>query len=199
MNAKQQINQALQLVSENMKNIEPKFGASRTLVIILASCAILFLSACEGKWWDHVPGYGGYWWQRGQPKSVTQLLDGSQAKLNAALDSFKSTRPEIAPIVKDLQGSLLKVKGQLAAKPQQANVAAELVKSEELMMGLEGKLSVGSRAAYGELAAQLRSFSDRVNSGQQLNDAAFNSTFGLFTARTLSFLANELSVPAPVV
>ena len=64
-----------------------------------------------------------------------------------------------------------------------------------MMMELEGKLSVGSRAAHNELNGQLRTLIEHAEKGDKTDVAAL----GLYTARVQAFLANELSVPAPGV
>jgi hypothetical protein len=171
----------------------------RGTALALSFLTLFCLSACNGKWWHNIPGYNGFWWNRGQPKSVAELLSNSQDKLTAALKNSESSRAELVPLARGLEQQLLDTRNKLLSSGTQQDMQTELTKTEHAMMTLEGKLSVGSRAAYGELAGELRTFSEKVQAGQQLDDPDFRSAFSLYTARTLSFLANELSVPAPVV
>ncbi|MFN8389527.1 MAG: hypothetical protein U0136_04485 [Bdellovibrionota bacterium] len=167
-----------------------------------ASFGVLFislLSGCDGQWWHNIPGYNGEWWSRGRPKSVDQLLTTSEQQLDAAAQADKYGRKELLPLAKNIRESLASVQSKLSSAPSKDAVQAELAKTVNAMLPLEGKLSIGSRAAYGELSGELRSFVSQVESGQNISDPAFAAAFNLYTARTFFFLANELSVPAPFV
>lgn len=171
--------------------------------VLFALVLVLLLTGCEGKtdtrWWTRLPGYGGYWWQRGQPKSAAQLLEHSQTKLTDNLSSYSSQRPDIAPDAEGIQASLTAAYQRVIAGGKPEEVSVQLGKTQEKFIDIEAKLSIGSRAAYGELAGQLRTLSEKLRSGQDLGEEGFREAFGLYTSRVLSFLANELSVPAPVV
>ncbi len=156
---------------------------------------MLLVCGCRDQWWHSIPGYGGYWWQRGQPKSVSQLLTESQGKLDAALTASAAERKEIVPAAKGIRESLSKAAELSRGGRPATEVVAQISAAEQQMIQLEGRLSVGSRAAYGELASQLREFASEAQGGQETSFAAF----GLFTARTFVFLANELSMPPPIV
>ncbi len=164
---------------------------------------IVLCAGCDGsgdsRWWTKIPGYGGYWWQRGQPKSVAQLLDISKGKLGESLSSHASARSDIAANAEGIQTALTGAYERVLAGGKKEDVASQLGKVEDNFIDIEAKLSIGSRAAYGELAGQLRTFSERLRSGQDIGDEGFREAFGLYTSRVLAFLANELSVPAPVV
>lgn len=169
--------------------------ASRTVSFVILLSFALAVSGCRDQWWHNLPGYGGYWWQRGQPKSVSQLLAESQGKLETALTDSASERQEIVPSAKGIQQALTKAVEYTRMGRASTDVVTELTEAERQMLQLEGKLSIGSRAAYGELASELRQFTADAQSGQGTSFASF----GLFTSRTFVFLANELSMPPPVV
>ena len=67
--------------------------------------------------------------------------------------------------------------------------ATNLNKVQSDFIELEGKLSIGSRAAYSELSKQIRAFV----SSDKLNKPAYR----LFASRSIMFLASELKTPAP--
>ena len=136
-----------------------------------------------------------YWWQRGQPPAVATLMGRSQAKLQAAATEFKSVRAAIVPTSLTLAEQLNKAVAGAHKKQAPAELLPHLKEARTMMMELEGKISIGSRAAQNELNGQLRSIIERAENGEKTDIAAL----GLFTARVQSFLANELSVPAPAV
>lgn len=175
----------------------------RSIALILAG--ILVLSSAVGcgedsgtRWWRSLPGYGGYWWQRGQPKSVSQLLAHAQEKLTGNLQAFGGKRPELVEPAKTMNEVLNSVVSGLAGGESKDAIAKKLSNATNVWFLLEGQLSVGSRAAYGELASEMRNFSRRAAMGENLQDDKFRESLGLFSMRVFSFLANELSVPAPV-
>ncbi len=156
------------------------------------------LIACDRgdsvRWWSKIPGYGDYWWQRGQPKSPDELFSMASETLKKNVERYKSARPEIASAQEQIRSSISAAAFGDNAAQQASNLAA----AEQQWMALEGKLSVGSRAAYGELAGELRAFSERAKAGQNVSDEGFRESLKLFATRVTNFLANEISVPAPV-
>ena len=77
------------------------------LFVLLFSC--LFILGCgenAGRWWRNIPGYGKYWWQRGQPKSTAQLFETAQEKLSHNLSEFRGKRPELVKSVETIQSVL---------------------------------------------------------------------------------------------
>lgn len=167
----------------------------RSISLVVLIGVSLSVSGCQDQWWHNLPGWGGYWWQRGQPKGVNELLTDAQHKLELALSGSADERQEIIPTARGIQQSLTKAVEYTRAGRASTDVLSELNETERQMMQLEGKLSVGSRAAYGELAAQLRQFTNDAQSGHPANEGAF----GLFASRTFVFLASELSMPPPVL
>lgn len=145
------------------------------------------------KWWHKLPGWGGYWWQRGQPKSVGQLLEQSTERLADAVGKYQTSREELVPVSANIEKTLQTTLTNLRNK--NSNVAEDFSKTESALIELEGKLSVGSRSAYGELASELRAFTEKAKSGAEIPADAFE----LYNARILFFLANELSMPKPVI
>jgi hypothetical protein len=134
-----------------------------------------------------------YWWTRGQPPSSQELFERKSLALIEAqkMDTYK--RSDLVEISELVHSSLEKAINARSNKPGELQGA--LQETAQHFLSLEGKLSIGSRAAFGELNGQLRSF---------LNQASATGTTGvnkpalvLFSARTLSLLSNELSVPAP--
>lgn len=136
-----------------------------------------------------------YWWQRGQPPAVATMMNRSQQNLQSAATEFKSARAEIVPTSLSLAEQLNKAVSGAQKNEAPAAVLVHLKGARSMMMELEGKLSVGSRAAHNELNGQLRTLIEHAEKGDKTDVAAL----GLYTARVQAFLANELSVPAPVV
>ncbi len=136
-----------------------------------------------------------YWWQRGQPPAVATMMNRAQAKFQTAATDYKSARPEILPTSLTLAEQLNKAVEGAQKKQAPAELLAHLKEARSMMMELEGKLSVGSRSAHNELNGQLRALIENAEKGEKTDVAAL----GLYTARVQSFLANELSVPAPVI
>ncbi len=151
---------------------------------------ILPLSACDL----------GYWWQRGQPPGVETLVERSSNRLGQALLSSGGEREDVAGIAKQLQATLEGIystnTNPSSSNPSQKKHLAldiSLEQAKTSFLELEGKLSIGSRAAFGELSGQLRRFVKKAEAENQFNYDAF----GLFAARTMFFLSRELVVPAP--
>lgn len=132
-----------------------------------------------------------YWWTRGQPPAVNTLITRSHTRLQEALKQHQSTRSELVPVVNEIESSLT---NSLASLEQGSptDTAAALEKAKQAFMQLEGKLSIGSRASYGELSGQLRVLASAENAKQPDPGA-----LGLFTARTYFFLANEFAMAPP--
>lgn len=136
-----------------------------------------------------------YWWQRGQPPGTRTLLDRSQAALDDSLKSFSSKRPEVAKIATEINTALdAAVKEADKGAAGRGPLLQQLITTRSSMMSLEGLTSIGSRAAQAELNGELRMFIDSLEKGATADRGAVT----LFASRTVRFLANELSVPAPV-
>ena len=140
-------------------------------------------------------GCSEYWWQRGQPPSVDTLLVRSSENLKQAEEKFAAKRADVLSSFRELDTTLDKVVDLARKSADQSTVAPALETLSLNFIGLEGKLSIGSRAALGELSGQLRSF---VEDSAQKKHLPFPAV-GLFAARTKNFLASELSVPPPVL
>lgn len=168
---------------------------------LLFAFSVLCLTGCDGKWWHNAPGYGGEWWTRGQVRSPQELLNNSRQLLQGRMEEFKAARPEIAPLAAQVEKSLSTAYSSLESGRSGESISPELQKAAQAMLDMEGKLSIGSRAAHGELCGELRTFEQKVR-GLATNEAGTNNdlirnAFGTYAARAFSFLANELSVPAP--
>lgn len=133
-----------------------------------------------------------YWTTRGQPPSVEELLTRAQSNLDRAQQERGSVRAELAPISSQLRDALLGAAQNLKGDGNRESVLAQIEKARSGFKALEGKVSIGSRAALGQLSGQLRALSVQAKAGE-LDYAAF----GLFSARTFNFLAGEFEVPAP--
>ena len=123
-----------------------------------------------------------YWWSRGQAPSVEELLSRSDKKLNAVLEN--NSRKDISNFADIIKKSLLQ------AVENKDQTLSALESAEETFYNLEGKLSYGSRPAYGELAGQLRTFIKQAKKGE-----VSEKGLGLYTSRVMDFLTNELSSP----
>lgn len=139
-------------------------------------------------------GCSDYWWQRGQPPSVSTLLSRSHENFRLAKEKYSASRPDVIQQFSALDSALERLTKLAQQGTPSAQLKAEYDSLEQEFMKLEGKLSLGSRPALGELSGQLRTLAEE----NARNNRATFSTFGLFAARTRNFLASELSVPAPV-
>ena len=137
-------------------------------------------------------GCNEYWRTRGQPPSVDKLLERSQERLTESRMLHEAERVEVSKISTQIEGALTSALKQVESSDNSV-LLGSLQEASDSFIALEGKVSIGSRAALGELSGQLRRFSNQASQGEPLQKSAF----GLFTARTMFFLANELSVPAP--
>lgn len=147
--------------------------------ILLASVILLSNTACSE-----------YWWTRGQPPSTSELFERKQITLVEAIQKDPYNREIVIKHSELLSSALEKAVSSFGSKEA---FTTALGNSQKQFISLEGKLSIGSRAAFGELSGQLRSFLQKNDEGEQIDKSAFT----LFSARTLSFLASEISVPAP--
>ena len=131
-------------------------------------------------------------WTRGQPPSVETMVTRAKSTLSENINARKSKRPEISQVAENIEVSLLKAY-ELSKGPQRSDILAPLLKSQQDLLSLEGKLSLGSRPAYGELSKQLQEFIRKVQDGEQVSNAGL----GLYFSRVLLFLSDELLVSAP--
>ncbi len=140
--------------------------------------------------------FGGctdYWWSRGQPPSVADLLAHSSEKLEDARASRQSFRPIVAKRSSAIQESFTSAISILEKNGPGEQLNEVLNKTQENFISLEGTLSVGSRASYSELSGQLRAIALAARQGNGPN----KDSLGLLASRSYAFLANELAVPAP--
>jgi len=165
------------------------------LLHMFSRCRTIFRSLFFFVCLFSVLGCSDYWWSRGQAPGVSQLLERSETRLNDSLGKNSSSRPLLSPVASQVSAGLKKSLADLDAisEDMPKGAGANMTALKQSFMQMEGLLSIGSRAAYGELAGQLRTFSGALSSGKKVDPKAF----GLFAARTKFFLANELSVPAP--
>jgi hypothetical protein len=143
---------------------------------------VLSLSACDVE----------YWWSRGKPPSSDKLVSVSQQQLENAIKD--PTRPEIVEEFKKLHSKFQETNAALAQGIGGDKFKQSLAGLREGLINLEGKLSYGSRPAYGELMGQMDGFEQLAN---QLGTVD-RSVFSLYTARVYFFLANELTVSPPI-
>lgn len=149
----------------------------------LVCCSATFLGCTE------------YWWTRGQPPSPSSLVEQGQKELAEARRTSKGNRETVAEVSRDLEYSLTHALRLISSDGSGEEITEHLESSRKALMTLEGKVSYGSRAPLGELAGQLRKFLALTAHGEQPEYEGF----ALFTARTLSLLATELTVPSPSV
>ncbi len=138
-------------------------------------------------------GCTDYWWHRSQPPSVATLMSRAEEKLAASLSTAPSSRQETAGLAKEI-GAQLRASYDLLDKTSGTISAEKLAPIETALINLDGKIGVTSRAPYGELCGQFRNFRNAAAAGQRIEAAPF----GLFAARTISFLASDLTLTAPV-
>ena len=138
----------------------------------------------------------GYWWSRGQPSGVSELIQRSSERLAESVATHGPARENLSGIAvhtsKALEKALQNI-GSGAGGNQLVQLSSELKIARDSFMKMEGLISIGSRAAFSELSGQLRKFTNSAKEGQAVNPEAF----GLFHARTQFFLARELMVPPP--
>lgn len=134
------------------------------------------------------------WWTRGQPPAVSEIVARAEQRLNDAVTANASTRQDFIPLAKDLRQSLLGSLGAVRDGLPAAQQMTSLGDCRNSFIKLEQSLSPGSLAAYGELSGQMREFERSAREGHPVT----HQSFELFSARTMFFLASELSAPAPV-
>lgn len=155
---------------------------SKFTLCVVGLMAALSLSACTKDWWT-----------RGQPPSVGDLLERSSTRLDESLKDRAYFRKDVANISQSLRGSLTKAVEQVKAGKSGAELSPLFTDAQTQLLALEGKLSITERAPYSELSGQFRRFHEMQQKGEAIQYPAF----GLFTARVMFFLADELKVPAP--
>ena len=143
-------------------------------------------------------GTGGcseYWWSRGKAKTPEMLLAAGRERLAGIQANPPYVRSDIAQSVADIRCSLEMAVADVETSQDDGTAAAELIGFREDFRKLEGKLSIGSRAAYGELSGQLRGMITAAEKGQRPEKEAF----ALYASRVMFFLADELAVPMPLI
>ena len=169
--------------SKNSKaNSSSKAKLLSTTLRAAAAVTCLLLAGCTD-----------YWWHRSQPPSVATLMTRAEAKLATSLESASADRQETAALAKQISANLRQTYDTLAHGAHSLP-ADKLAPIEEALVNLDGKIGVTSRAPYAELCGQFRGFRNAASAGQPLEAAPF----GLFAARTISFLASDLNLTAPV-
>ncbi len=138
-------------------------------------------------------GCSEYWWTRSQPPSSAALVERSRTQLQSAITERGKDRAPVADVAKGIETSLSKAISSVKNGSSSSDTRTALLESENGFISLEGKLSIGSRAAYGELSGQLRGLIAKVENKESVDASALQ----LFSARTFFFLADELQVPAP--
>lgn len=172
-------------LNELMKTEMIYSWVTRSVIVPLAlGSAIIFTSGCSE-----------YWWTRGQPPSVAQLLERSQSKLANARSKRGSQRPTVSAVSEEIETALSDSIAAADSRGASRQLAQSLQRAQEGFVKLEGRISVGSRAPLSELSGQIRELADSA----RRDGSVSAKTLGLFAARTYTFLANELSVPAPSV
>lgn len=155
----------------------------------------MFLSACDGQWWNNVPGMGGYWWQRGQPRSPQKQLALADERLSESISKNSAARKDVEASFNELTKSLDATLSDVTAKKPADQIAANLLTLEKQYLAVSGKLSIGSRPAFAELGSQLRAMQESYAGGNPVSIEAVT----LYTARTKMLLASELNMQAPVL
>jgi len=162
-----EIRTEIQLNRYQMKHI--------TSLLVLLS--LLSLSACSE-----------YWWTRGQPPATKTIYSRAEVKFDSVLEQSQANVPDLTNLALSIRSSLNEITGD--SKKTQAKLSLALQKTTNDFIKLDNNISYGSRPAYGELSGQLRSLSKIVKSGETPKSYQLN----LFAARSLFFLADELSV-----
>ena len=144
--------------------------------------SIVFLTGCDLD----------YWWSRGKPPTSNKLISLSSAKMDKRFN--KSDRNEVKEDFSKIKALLTATHDGLGQGVHGDKLKSNLSQLKSMLAGLEGKLSFGSRPPYGELVGQLRGFQQIANESGTVDV----DVFSLYTARVFFFMADELSVPAPV-
>ena len=144
---------------------------SNTSKVFLSLMLILSTSACNE-----------YWWTRGQAPSPSELLKKASSRVSETHSESSYKREEIYTVAKSIIDSI----------SNSSEYSVETLSSvEENFRTLEGKLSFGNRAPFGELHGQLKNFINNKNKN------ANTEALTLYFARVLFFLSSEMKVPAP--
>ena len=136
-----------------------------------------------------------YWWTRGQPPTPEKLFHNASLELLSSIQTNKFKRDELA---KDAQ-SLLALAEQISKKGEKESTTANMDNSQvvkkiiTILEGLEGKLSWGNRAPYGELIGQYRVARNSLEKNEYSSGGLV-----LLNARLIKFLNSELNLPSPV-
>ena len=133
-----------------------------------------------------------YWWERGQPPHPEKLLQSAGKVLVESQQANAGSRDDIATDIEKISSKINALSDHLAADST-AGDSNELVKDVSSSLAeLEGKISVPSRAAYGELAGQWRLWAKK-----DISNTSFTPALQLLSSRTLRFMAREISSPKP--
>lgn len=142
-----------------------------------------------------VTGCSEYWWTRGQPPSVAEQMAKAQKRLIDSRQQRGASRAAVGAASEQIELSLHQAVALVRSNAPAEQVVEQLAVTEQAFLQLDQTISVGSRAALGELSGQLRVISATAKDGV----LPPYPSIGLFTARVFSFLANELVMPAPGV
>lgn len=166
-------------ISTMTRNNLNSFRLSILICILLPVC----LGACSE-----------YWWTRGQPPAPSTLLTRAQTNLSSAREEFSQSRADIADISVRYEESMRSMLDSVSKNSPLSETLSNMQSAQKVFAELEGHLSIGSRAAFGELSAQLRKLAHDVSKPDTPTSV---QTYDLFAARSFSFLARELATPAP--
>lgn len=147
-----------------------------------------------------------YWWSRGQPQSPKAVLQKAEDTFDEAVKTSGPKRPEIVDTAVDLRRLVTRASAAAEALAQEQNNAPAAQAQHDKLLSilnetnhryadLEGKLSLGSRAAYGELGGELRAILHQTAAGAEVKAPALQ----LLASRVVFFLAQELTVPPPSI
>ena len=162
--------------------------------ICLLIFAVLF-SACDGHWWNDIPGMGGFWWERGQPRSPQNQLVLAEDRLNKSLSKNGAGRKDVEASFNELTKTLDATVSDVSSNKPTDQIEAHLLTLEKQYLAVSGKLSIGSRPAFAELSSQLRSIHDSYAGGTPVDVEAVK----LYAARTKMLMASELKMQPPVL
>lgn len=136
----------------------------------------------------------GYWWTRGQPPSTSELLSRANDRYeDTKNDRMEAREASIEIFDMAIEGLVTTVQLLDSSSGDSTSIKAVLETIGDNFRMLEGKLSLGSRVAHGELSGQLRAFISAAEAGEQID----TSSFKLFSARTIFFFQRELLMPRP--
>ena len=153
---------------------------NKPLFLSLSFSLVLGLTACSDESWS-----------RGQAPSVSTLIQSANQRLSKTIDRDPAGRPELGSISKNIQASMVAALDVAKRRGPHRELSDKLTQAQKHLLKLEDMLTPGSKPAYGELSGQLRTTLADNASGRRITYARL----GLLTARTLSFLADELNIP----